>query len=423
MVTFEAGVQRYLPAETLQPLVWLGLFFGLSALPVALVYSTRSSPTFLALACVMLFADEYRRNPRFSRLRGLARGFWGKPMILPLILLAALGMASAVWSAAPGHTFQTALQFAGSLLLGIAWVALVARFRREHVLPFLAGGLAAALILLPFELLHPSGIRGFFTDNLMAYEHNRTLVQLSVLATLFVALSAQCGYPLWRAWAAALLIGLLIMLLVSESQSAFAYWLAVALAALAAGWAPRATLKGVAIATGLIVLAFPWAFLLWHQPIADLLIALVPEDFARAAHVEQRILIWTEFARIVTERLWLGWGMQAERAIDLTVIPGDAAPAYSPHHPHSLPLELWTGLGIAGAALAVAVLVGFARLVLRYPDVVVGWTASLFTGIFAVWLVSHGAWESWWLAMLPLSLGTLLAIDFYPADGPPIAAS
>jgi O-antigen ligase len=422
MITAQSGLRRYLPAETFQPLVWLGLFLAFSALPVATVYGTRSSPAVLALACLTLLADEFRRNPRLDRLRALSRGLWAKPMLLPLALMAGLGTASALWSAAPGHSFETALQFAGSVLLGAGWVALVSRFRRQHVLPFLAGGLTVALVALPLELLPPAGIRGVFTDQTLPYEHNRTILQLSVLATLFMALAGLSGSLLWRTWAAALLFGSIAVALLSESQTVLAYWAAFGVVAIAAGWAPRRSLAAIGLAAGMIVVAFPWAFLLWSDAIAGLLAGLLPAGFAEAANVEHRLLIWTEFAGIVSERPFFGWGMEGERALDVPTVLGPSL-TVSPHHPHSLALELWTGLGAAGAALAMVVLGGFLRLVARYGEPVAGWATSLFAGTFAVWLISHGAWEHWWLAILPLSLGTLLAVDFYPAEAEPIAPS
>ncbi|HEX2257675.1 MAG TPA: O-antigen ligase family protein, partial [Afifellaceae bacterium] len=423
MVMLAARLRPYLPAETFQPLVWLGLFFGFSALPVALVYSTRSSPLFLTLACLTLLADEYRRNPRMSRLRALSHGSLRKPLVVPLVMMAALGMASALWSAAPAHTFRTALQLAGAVFLGIGWVVLISRFRREHVLPFLAGGLTVALVALPVELFSQLRIRGHFTQSTMLFEHNRTILQLSLLVTLFASLAALSGLGLWRVWAALLLVVSIAMAIVSESQSTLLYWLVIALAALAAGWAPRPSLGLAGLAAGIVVIAFPWAFLFGHEAILVPLTGTLSDDLAQAANVEDRLLIWAEFARLVAERPWLGWGLEAERALQLPVLPSGESRAYSALHPHSLAMELWTGLGAAGAALATVVLIDFRRLVARYADLRLAWATCLFAGIFAVWLVSHGAWEHWWLMMLPLSLGSLLALDFYPGAGPPIAAS
>lgn len=423
MVTSDSGLRRYLPAETLQPLVWLGLFFGFSALPVAIVYATRSSPTILALACLTLVADEYYRNPTFSRLRALAKGSLRKPMVLPLLAITVLGVVSALWSAAPEHSFQTGLQFAGTVLLGLSWVVLVSRFRREHVLPFLAGGLITALLALPVELLLPAGIRDAFAGPIAAHEYNRTILQLSLLVTLFAALASLRGDLLWRIVAAALLIATMAVAVASESQSSVLYWLVFALGGVAAGLAPRVSLLAVGLAVGIVVLAFPWAFLFWDEAIIESAISLLSADFAETANVQDRLLIWTEFAGIVAERPWFGWGMEGERAMDLSVLPGGDLLAYSPHHPHSLALELWTGLGAAGVALAIAVLVGFVRLVARYRDPQVAWATCLFAGSSAIWLISHGAWEHWWLTMLPLSLGTLLALDFYAAGEEPIAPS
>jgi len=78
-------------------------------------------------------------------------------------------------------------------------------------------------------------------------------------------------------------------------------------------------------------------------------------------------------------------------------------------HPHNALLQIWTDLGLAGAIL-IALLIAMmgsriekARAAARAP------IYGLFVAILATSAISHGAFQSWWLA----SIG-LLTVSVFP---------
>jgi O-antigen ligase len=398
-------------------ITWLGLVLGFSVLPVAIIYSTRSAPLLLALAAVTLVYAEYRLDPQLKRIRRIVMGLPRQPLVILLFALSGLAMLSALWSPTPAQTVSSALKLAGAFFLGGSWCALVARFQGRELLPYLAGGLAVALLAFAKELLFSGPIRGFYTeDAFVAFELNRAIAQISAIAALFIALAALAGERVWQACAGAVGLAAIVLTFASESQSTLAFWLFFGAIALMAGLAARAALAGVVLAAGAALLAFPWAIQRWHPFLAELFSAERLEAFARSANVEHRLVIWADYARIVPERFWAGWGMKAERSLDLPSAFYANHPLHLHFHPHSVALELWTGLGLAGVLLAAAVLLAFAGMAARREKPIMAWTAALFAALAAVWLVSHGSWENWWLALVALTLGTLLSVRW---SGPP----
>jgi O-antigen ligase len=394
-------------------LTWLGLVLSFSVLPVVVVYSTRAAPLFLAVSALILFLAEVRLDPRLVRIGRIVGKLAQQPLVVLLVALSSFALLSTLWSPTPDETFAGAARVTGAFFLGGSWCALMARFRADELLPYMAFGVTAGLLAFASELLFAGITRSLYRDDAFwAFEINRSIQQISPMVVLFAALAALAALAdparqrVWRVWAAIAIVATVALALMSESRSTFAFWLLFGLVAVAAGLAARAALVGVVAAVGAALFAFPWAIQRWHPLIAEVFSLERLDAFARSANVEHRLIIWADFARIIPERLWTGWGLKAERALELSSPPFAGA-----HwHPHSLALELWTGLGTAGVVLAAAVLVAFAGVVARYDRAMLAWATALFAGLATIWLVSHGTWETWWLAVLALTLGTLLSV-------------
>jgi O-antigen ligase len=78
-------------------------------------------------------------------------------------------------------------------------------------------------------------------------------------------------------------------------------------------------------------------------------------------------------------------------------------------HPHNLPLQIWTELGIVGAILALAVVVLLLRAIRQQSRLVASTSLALLAAAGAVTLVGHGAWQGWWAASLGASVAWMLA--------------
>ncbi len=110
-----------------------------------------------------------------------------------------------------------------------------------------------------------------------------------------------------------------------------------------------------------------------------------------------RVDIWRFAAGKVTERPWLGWGMDASRMFDPI-----------PLHPHNAAIQIWLELGVVGAALAALF---WAYLWARIGGLAEesrpngGVAASVAVAYLVIGGLSFGVWQEWWLA-----LGVLAAV-------------
>ena len=133
--------------------------------------------------------------------------------------------------------------------------------------------------------------------------------------------------------------------------------------------------------------------------------------------IVHRIEIWSFAVDRIYERPWIGWGFNGSRAVPggnerylvknatgAVIGHGDRLPL----HPHNGALQIWLELGAVGAVLA-AILAGL----IGYRAVALAETGALTTTVFLIWLLSFGAWQSWWVCAI--SLTVLLAMPFYQA--------
>ncbi|MFN4168668.1 MAG: O-antigen ligase family protein, partial [Pannonibacter phragmitetus] len=120
-----------------------------------------------------------------------------------------------------------------------------------------------------------------------------------------------------------------------------------------------------------------------------------------------RGLIWTEYANLLPNKLWLGYGMEASKVADMlpeaASYPPEQLKLLSLGHSHNASVQLWFELGLAGAVLfAIAMTLAFLRIGrLKARDL----TAATLTiaVIYGVSVVSHGAWQGWWLSLMVLA--------------------
>ena len=115
-----------------------------------------------------------------------------------------------------------------------------------------------------------------------------------------------------------------------------------------------------------------------------------------------RIKIWEFAAERISEKPFIGWGLDSSRNIPggNQIITGTET--YMPLHPHNGVLQVWLELGAVGAALLAALLL-ICLMGLRKsgtPDRA-GGTAALM-GVLTILCLSFGIWQNWWVATLGL---------------------
>ena len=380
-------------------------------LPPLAVFAPLGEAPLLAAAALALLATDCRR------------AIFSLGALRPLVaLLAALGLwatASAAWSILPQHSFLEGLRFllisAGGLTVLSAGLGAQPAERRRILLA-LTAGLVLAIALLALERFANMPLTrlwlGFRPNQYIALARFDRGVTVLLLG-FWIAFAAD-PQP-WRR--ILLTAAVLAMIAAMASQTALLAALMSALAYVLAQIAPR-SLAGAMIAAVLILgISIPLA-----TPSYDTVVALHQQAPWIKASGIHRLLIWRFGADRVAERPFLGWGMDASRAMpggksDFNeMLPalhyGDRAEAM-PLHPHDAALQWQMELGVPGLALGLGI-VGWTLWQ-------IGWRAALSrdgraaalalaAAAFTVGLLSFGIWQAWWLSTLWLVSALYVAL-------------
>ena len=142
---------------------------------------------------------------------------------------------------------------------------------------------------------------------------------------------------------------------------------------------------------------------------------------------QHRIAIWAFTAEHIVERPVLGWGMNASKWIpggkDKIYLAPDLQLGESlPLHPHNATLQIWLELGLIGVTAYLALFFGLFRTI-DVSDSAATMMGQLVSAV-TIANVSYGIWQSWWLAVLWISVGTMCALRDPPRklayrSGPP----
>lgn len=160
------------------------------------------------------------------------------------------------------------------------------------------------------------------------------------------------------------------------------------------------------------IAAFCFAMPLLIAAAVSLPQSLFASDFLQRGSALHRLRIWDSYLALVHEKPWLGWGVEGSRDFEAGLLAtqpkADQVLSFS-SHPHNALLQIWTDLGLAGALL-ICVLIGSlglriekARAEARAP------IYGLLVAILTTSAISHGAFQSWWLASI-----ALLAVSVLP---------
>jgi O-antigen ligase len=335
----------------------------------------------------------------------------GLPRLASVLLtLLGWGAVSAIWAPDAGRALDAALRLAGmTTLAGLAGAAAMAapmpRLGRWAALG-LGIGLAAALFDSQTGHALRAGVRGLAEAPVQLGFGLKNAV--SVLALLAPLAIGQAALPTWARLGLAAATLAVATLLPGESArlAAIAGVVATALALAL----PRWTGPALGIGAALLLLLAP---------------ALVHLGFAggveaaglpfSAAH---RLLIWDFVAARIWDSPWIGWGMDAARAIPGGGLPPDAAMLgrfglsarasdfavvqLLPLHPHNAALQVWLELGAVGAVLAAWLLVQLGLAARSAP------AAGCLAAALVTAMLSYGVWQYWWVA------GLLLVAAFIP---------
>lgn len=320
-----------------------------------------------------------------------------------LVAFAIFAAISLAWTATPGESVRRAGAMLPLLVLG-AWAGIVLSKRESEVDPLLPrawlAGFILGIILMAIELLFDQPLRalvGAPVNEMSILRLNRSAVAFACFLwpTLILLLNENR-----TRLAVVLALATAVAVFLSHSQSAQLGLIAGALVTTLAFWRER-FIRG-------LVAFLPILLALIMVPLAQVLRWF---DIELASHLplsfRQRIEIWDFTARQVGEKLWLGHGLDASRAIDnggeVSAFQAAGNPIL-PLHPHNAFLQMWLELGAVGTSLAVfafaGVILTFGRAAPSARPLLLAAAAAA----IAMLAVAYGVWQGWWIGTLVLTV-------------------
>ena len=334
-------------------------------------------------------------------------------VIAGIVLLAA---ASLLWTPDAGFAAKRLIRLA---ITAVAALYLAAIFlpdgrvpsTRSGVVPIIALiGLAAAIACLIWSV---NFLATLYRDSDAFVNRafvTAVLAGFAVMAHVAAAPWSQRAIALWSLLA---VTGLLAVTLASNSQTSVLALGCGLIAMVFCLFASQILRRIVVVLSALIAFAMPLIVAL----AAALPAGLMESGFLRHASAGARLRIWDSYLLMVKEKPLLGWGLEASREFDPALLPGGVTASDGFHfalHPHNAFLQVWTDLGLVGAAFtALLILILGWRIEALKPEARAP-VYGLFAAILSAAAISHGAFQSWWLAsvavvivaVLPLSAST-----------------
>jgi exopolysaccharide production protein ExoQ len=383
-------------------------------LPLMMVPASKSSPLFLGLAAFLAAAAVVFAHP-LVQVRAIAAQALRTPAAWTALALIALMLASCLWAhgrmASLNQFAQFIIPVACGIVLALAFPEIA--HKKRALWWCMAAGLASVVVIIDlkigFQFRQLTGGRA--TD----YSYNRSIVTLTLLVWPLLALVL-----VRRRWLLlALLTPVPLAVYTGESQTAVLGFL-VGVLVLPVAWLwPRLT-NWLGLATVLIVLAVsPYFGTLARQTLGAAF-----HKTLEAAHSDDRVNIWLSFEAAARKKWLLGNGFGSSLNLQSAAVAKEIAPELvtllGASHPHNAFLQLWVELGLSGAALVAVLFVFLFRSIgradPRLQPLMLTWVAV----VCAIALVSHGAWQAWWVAAIAASAAGFLALarELRAEDGP-----
>ena len=375
----------------------VGAFAALLTLP-AMIASRGIAPTMLVLVTILLMAGVLRQGHLDAMLIE-ARAAAKHPAVVLAAAFLGLLVLSTLWSPNPGRGGLYAVQMAGTgLAAALCLAAIGSGVASAPRAVAVAGVLAASGAVIVADSAADGSLRGTLGLSTDIFRLNRAAVFIVLLLPLATWLAAREG----RRWLLVPAWGLGVWAVISsESESAKLALLLVGgtlpltlLWPTAGAWVIGAAVAGATLAMPVIALHIN---------------AAIPDAIHTAVGYGTLTIrgeIWQAYSSLIEARPVLGFGVEAghvaaflPQALDLT--PEERG-FLGWSHPHNGVLQIWFELGAAGALLFALWTVLLVRQIARSAGPLAPYALATFMAAYAVFVVSHGAWQAWWWAVLAL---------------------
>ncbi len=374
------------------------------ALPLTMAFASKSSPLLLAIAALLSASAALAVVPLATIRSGLASTARSLPSIVALALIVLMAV-SCLWAHDTASSLNQFAQFFLPLLCGLILAAsfpLIA-MRNRTLWWLAAAGLTGLIVVIDIKaglvLRHVTGGR------VMEYIYNRTIVTLVLLTWPLLALvAARADWKL-----ALLLLPVPLAVFTGESQTAVLGLLIGIVVYPVARFLPGLTNR-LGLAVVLLALATaPFIGTLAKQGLG----ASFHKTF-EAAHSDDRVSIWLSFETVAQKKWLLGNGfgssLNMQNADVAKTIPAERVTLLGASHPHNAFLQLWVELGAVGAGLVAVLFVALFRAIRRADPMLQPTVLTWIAVVCGIALVSHGAWQAWWVAAIAASTAGFLAV-------------
>ena len=355
-----------------------------------------ADPVTLLYACLPILITLRPRLPvallAILLILSLARNGWGRvsfkqldrPLVLLSLTFTLLASISILWSTDPKISGMEAAKLCGMLALALLTICSIQQIQFEPLRRAVTVGSVIGVLSIVLAYAYHDLLPNWLHSDGPPDTLNRSVVMIVLLCNLILWSSLSNDSTPFR-WSSVIIVYFFCLYLVmySRSESAKLAMIVTAISYL------------LFFARPLLLRYLPLFILLMlcSMPIVVWYIGEGLREYGVWSRLpltaQQRWNIWLTTLELWQQAPWLGRGFG---------VVSNPTPWFA--HPHSLPFELLLTLGVVGFTIGSFTLAYGVHCLLKVangPHV-----GAIVVGVFSVWMVSHGAWQGWWLAFLVL---------------------
>lgn len=372
--------------------------------PIAMVFSNRSSAAMLAIGGAFYLLSELIQHGPLGLLRSLVpaikRDMLHEPILWLVIGFLLFAAISLTWTANPSTHGWRLLEFMGPVATVTAFLLLIERGNLPVPPRAFALGLILGAALLLIELKFGSPMRTFFGLRNEEYRLNRSVVVLLLLCLPYFSATLSSAHR----WVLLAVLALPLWAILSSESGAALFGLMIGASALLLAHLHWRIMWFLAAVCAIIaIFSAPWQGII----LTDLFPSALHEHL-RSTSSAIRVEIYRAFGWAVQHAPYFGSGFDAaahlEKEPAYAAIPEKLKGFIEFGHAHNAPLQIWVEFGLFGAIIAALLSVLVLRRIDLAPHILRPAMLGAFSAAFAIAIISHGAWQAWWAGGLGIAI-------------------